>query len=115
MSWAAANLWLIPALPLAAAAILSVTRRPHRRLAAALSIGAMSIAFLLALIAFIGSLGGHGEHVVHNFDWLALGSTTVKLGWVLDPLSAVMLLMVTFVGTHSLIDARDGWTLPEFA
>jgi len=99
MSWAAANLWLIPALPLAAAAILAFTRRPHRQLAAILSIGAMSVAFVFALIAFISTLGTRAERSVYNFDWLALGSTSVKLGWVLDPLSAVMLLMVTFVGT----------------
>ncbi|HMJ89467.1 MAG TPA: NADH-quinone oxidoreductase subunit L, partial [Candidatus Acidoferrum sp.] len=42
---------------------------------------------------------GHGEvfRAVHNFDWLTFGNTTLKLGWMLDPLTAVMLLMVTFV------------------
>src|SRR5437762_5495976 len=99
MSWAAANLWLIPALPLTAAAILSLTGRPYRKLAAVLSISAMVVAFVFALVAFIGTLGTHAARTVYNFDWLALGTASVKLGWVLDPLSAVMLLMVTFVGT----------------
>jgi NADH-quinone oxidoreductase subunit L len=98
MGWVAANLWLIPALPLAAAAILSVTPRQHRRLAAALSIGAMAVAFVLAIVAFSGTIGSHDERSVHNFNWFDLGATSVKLGWVLDPLSAVMLVMVTFVG-----------------
>jgi proton-translocating NADH-quinone oxidoreductase chain L len=98
MGWVVANLWLIPALPLASAAILAVTPRRHRRLAATLSIGAMAIAFVFAAIAFISTLGAHGERIVHNFNWLSLGATSVKLGWVLDPLSAVMLVMVTFVG-----------------
>ena len=59
----------------------------------------MTIAFVLSVLAFVGTLGSHGERITHNFDWISLGIATVKLGWVLDPLSAVMLAMVTFVGT----------------
>ena len=33
-----------------------------------------------------------------NFTWIQVGDTPVDLGWVLDPLAAVMLVMVTFVG-----------------
>ncbi len=33
-----------------------------------------------------------------NFSWIQVGAAAVELGWVLDPLSAVMLVMVTFVG-----------------
>ncbi len=35
---------------------------------------------------------------VVNFSWIQVGTTHVELGWVLDPLAAVMLVMVTFVG-----------------
>src|SRR6202041_1848973 len=36
---------------------------------------------------------------VFNFPWFEFGDNQwVKLGWVLDPLTAVMLVMVTFVG-----------------
>ena len=98
MTWVAANLWLIPALPFAAAAVLAVTPRRHRQLAAGLSIGAMAIAFLLASMAFAATLQSHGERITRNFDWINFGASTVKLGWVLDPLSAVMMVMVTFVG-----------------
>src|SRR4029077_2838983 len=37
-------------------------------------------------------------HSTHNFDWFVLGETTLKLGWLLDPLTAAMLVMITFVG-----------------
>jgi formate hydrogenlyase subunit 3/multisubunit Na+/H+ antiporter MnhD subunit len=37
-----------------------------------------------------------------NFTWFQFGATNVDLGWVLDPLSAVMLVMVTFVGPADL-------------
>src|SRR5688572_69951 len=98
MNWVEANLWLIPAIPLIAAGVLAVTPRRQRFLAAALSIGAMTIGFVMAVIAFIATLGKHGQRITYNFDWISLGATSVKLGWVLDPLSAVMLVMVTFVG-----------------
>jgi NADH-quinone oxidoreductase subunit L len=35
---------------------------------------------------------------VFNFPWLQFGGEWLKLGWMLDPLTAVMLVMVTFVG-----------------
>jgi NADH-quinone oxidoreductase subunit L len=41
---------------------------------------------------------GHGVfREVYNFRWFDFGTTSLQLGWVLDPLTAVMLLMVTFV------------------
>ena len=33
-----------------------------------------------------------------NFTWIQVGAAQVDLGWVLDPLAAVMLVMVSFVG-----------------
>jgi NADH-quinone oxidoreductase subunit L len=33
-----------------------------------------------------------------NFTWIQVGAANVDLGWVLDPLAAVMLVMVSFVG-----------------
>jgi NADH-quinone oxidoreductase subunit L len=101
MPWIVQNLWLIPALPLAAAAAIAVTKRPHRRFAAAMTIGTMAFSFLLALCAFAHTLnrGATGEitRQVFNFDWFQMGGDTVQLGWVLDPLTAVMLVMVSFV------------------
>ena len=49
MPWIVHNLWLIPVLPLLAAAAISVMKRPQRLIAATLTIGAMSCSFLLAL------------------------------------------------------------------
>ncbi len=33
-----------------------------------------------------------------NFTWFHFGASTVDLGWVLDPLAAIMIVMVSFVG-----------------
>src|SRR5580765_1247213 len=95
-------LWLIPALPLLAAGITALAKRPQRKLAATLAIGLMGVAFVLSCWAFFGTLGersGTGmERQVYNFNWLQFGDAWLQLGWVLDPLTAVMLVMVTFVG-----------------
>jgi NADH-quinone oxidoreductase subunit L len=96
------TLWLIPALPLLAAGITALAKRPQRKLAATLAIGSMSVSFLLSCWAFVGTLGKHSgpgvERHVYNFNWLQFGDAWLQLGWVLDPLTAVMLVMVTFVG-----------------
>jgi NADH-quinone oxidoreductase subunit L len=91
------NLWLIPALPTAAAGISALLKQRARRLAASLAIGAMALSFLLSVWAFCAALGNR-EIQVFNFRWLEFGDQWLKLGWMLDPLTAVMLVMVTFVG-----------------
>jgi len=88
------KLWLIPLLPLLAAAVLAVSS--SRALAAWCSIGSMAGAFLLSLAAFAGTLPATGPQV-WNFSWLRFGDAALELGFLLNPLTAVMLLMVTFV------------------
>ncbi len=98
MSLIVQHLWLIPALPLLAAGLLAIQRKEERIHAAPIAIGAMAIAFLLSLIALAETLGQPGYREAFNFNWLSLGDTHLQLGWVLDPLTAAMLVMVTFVG-----------------
>jgi NADH-quinone oxidoreductase subunit L len=96
------HLWLIPTLPLAAAALGAVAKQRHRKFAATLAILSMVGALAGSLIAFVSALGHSGEirvfRQVANFPWLQFGDTWLKLGWVLDPLAAVMLVMVSLVG-----------------
>src|ERR1051326_4893862 len=96
-------LWLIPVFPLLAAGILSLTRQPQRQFAATLAIVAMGISFFLSVWAFLTTLHspGNGEvaRAVMNVPWFQFGDTTLRIGWVLDPLTACMLVMVTFVGS----------------
>ncbi|MBI5383660.1 MAG: NADH-quinone oxidoreductase subunit L [Verrucomicrobia bacterium] len=92
------NLWLIPALPLLTAGITSLLKQPRRKAAATLAIGSMAVSFLLSCLAFAGTLGGEAARHIHNFAWFQMGSASLQLGWMLDPLTAVMLVMVTFVG-----------------
>jgi NADH-quinone oxidoreductase subunit L len=97
MVWIVRYLWLIPALPAGAAAVIALSRQAQRRLAAGLAIGSMSCSLLLALVAMSHALRYPGVEYV-NFRWLEFGSAWLRFGWLLDPLTAVMLVMVTFVG-----------------
>lgn len=94
-------IWLIPGLPLAAAAITALLPRHQRRWSAGLAIGAIGLALLGSLAAFGGVLRawGQGESVrsVANFRWFQTGEHWVQLGWLNDPLAAVMLVMICAV------------------
>ena len=96
-------LWLIPALPLLAAAVTALLKQPYRKAAASLAIGSMVGALIISCVAFGVALraSDYSSHAVFNFSWFQFGpgeASWVKLGWVLDPLTAVMLVMVSFVG-----------------
>jgi NADH-quinone oxidoreductase subunit L len=101
MTWIVQNLWLIPVLPLAAAGVIAVNKQRQRKLAATLAIGSMVLAFLLSLCAFSATLLHHGEsgafREVAGFNWFQFGGQWLHLDWVLDPLTAIMLVMVSFV------------------
>jgi NADH-quinone oxidoreductase subunit L len=96
------SLWLIPTLPLLAAGLISLLKQRFRIPAAALAIGAMAASFLLSVTALIHVLTQRSHSLptleTVNFDWLQFGSQTLQLGWILNPLTALMLVMVTFVG-----------------
>src|ERR1700730_19377974 len=98
MNWIAQYLLLIPAVPPLAAGLIALMKQPNRRLAAALAIGAMTISLALSCLAFAATLGRHDSagviRAVQNFPWFQIGESTLQLGWVLDPLAAIMLVMV---------------------
>ena len=99
MTWIVQNLWLIPALPIFAAGIAALLKQRSRIPAASLAIGSMALSFLLSLCAFAHVLVSHAtEPLVYNVRWFQFGDQWLKIGWMLDPLTAVMLVMVSFVG-----------------
>jgi NADH-quinone oxidoreductase subunit L len=85
-----------------AAGIIALLKQPKRKPAAALAIGSLSVSLLLSLWAFAHVLAGWVNHQAVretcNFTWIQVGAAHVQLGWVLDPLAAIMLVMVSFVG-----------------
>jgi NADH-quinone oxidoreductase subunit L len=88
------HLWIMPLLPLLAAALLAFTS--NRRVATVASIGAIFGSFILALLAFAGTLQNHAPQI-WNFTWFQYGSARLPFGFLLDPLTGCMLVMVTFI------------------
>jgi NADH-quinone oxidoreductase subunit L len=107
-AWIVKWLWLIPSLPIVASGLIALLKQPRRKLAASLAIGSLGLSLVLSIAAFVHVLDTRAillnvgfrsaAHETANFTWVQFGTATVDLGWVLDPLSAVMLVMVTFVG-----------------
>src|SRR5712671_439052 len=95
-------LWVIPALPLLAASLSALAKQRHRKFASYSAIGSMLLALIASVVALINAVqhSGHLGEVrqSYNFNWFQLGDSWVQLGWVLVPLTAVMLVMVSFVG-----------------
>src|ERR1700712_4056468 len=102
MTWIVQNLWLIPSMPVLAAVLSAFAKQRNRRFAASVALGSLFLSLLLSLAAFLQVLHFGGEGIetrqVFNFRWFQVGDEWLKLGWVLDPLTAVMLVMVTSVG-----------------
>ena len=96
--WIVTNLWLIPAVPLAASLMILSFANSRRRTGAALAIIGQVVALSLAVMAFLPTLQVPGWRAFHNFTWFTFGEHALRIGWVLDPLAAAMLVMITFVG-----------------
>src|SRR5450755_1748895 len=96
-SWIVTNLWLIPAVPLASSLLILTFANSRRRTGAALAIVGQVVALALAVMAFLPTLAEPGWRAFHNFTWFTFGEHALRIGWVLDPLTAAMLMMITFV------------------
>jgi NADH-quinone oxidoreductase subunit L len=90
-------LWIVPAIPLVASLIVLSLKSSRRKAAAAIAIGGQAISLILSIAAFVATLGAREYHAFCNFTWFTAGYDHVQLGWLLDPLTAVMLVMVTLV------------------
>ncbi len=97
-SWITTNLWLIPAIPLAASLVILSLSNARRKSAAALAVIGQVVALALSIFAFRSTLQTLGFRSVHNFTWFTFGENALRIGWVLDPLAAVMLAMIALVG-----------------
>jgi len=93
------QVWLIPALPLAAAVVNGLFGRRwlHRAtgLVASLALGASA---LLAIAVFVEVLGAHdARRTVTLYEWIGVGDFHARVSALVDPLSALMALVVTGV------------------
>ncbi len=89
--------WIIPLLPLAAFVLVLFwgERLPGR--GASVSIAGIVLAGLAGIKVLLEVMGG--AHADLTYQWVVLGSRPLTVGFVVDPLSAVMLAMVGIVAS----------------
>ncbi|HKQ58726.1 MAG TPA: NADH-quinone oxidoreductase subunit L [Candidatus Eisenbacteria bacterium] len=95
-------LWIIPGLPLAAVALnLVLGDRLGKRGTAWLACGAVGAAFVMALRAVLtlAALPPEQRAITETvYTWMRVGDFSANVAFLLDPLSSVMVLVVTGVG-----------------
>ncbi|MGC7218851.1 NADH-quinone oxidoreductase subunit L [Mycobacteroides abscessus] len=94
--------WLMPALPLAGAAVLLLVGRRGDAWGHLLGCAAALGSFLVAVGAFLGMLGRTGpDRVMHEvlFSWVPVGGLHIDFGLALDQLSVCFALLITGVGS----------------
>ncbi len=92
----------IPALPLAGAVINAIfSRKLPRAVVSAIAVGSVALSFALSVLAFF-ALQGADEHAriseTFVYSFLFVGDFKIDIAFLFDPLSALMLLVVTGVG-----------------
>ncbi len=95
-----AAVWAIFLLPLGSFVLIALVIRPFLNrwplLAAVSTIGALTAATVLAALTLRSVILGHTA-VFPTWEWLSLGGATIEMGLLVDPLTAVMLVVVTSI------------------
>ena len=90
--------WLIPAFPLAAFLVCGLFgRRWLGHMTGVVASVAVGLSALLSIGVFLEVLGGKTQTVVPLYRWIAVGDFSINVSALIDPLSSVMLLVVTVV------------------
>ncbi len=103
MDFAYQYAWLIPLLPLAAALIIGTglitfnkSTNKLRSLWSVLSVSATGGAMVMAINLLWSQIQGHDPYL-YTFEWAQAGSFHLNMGFVIDHLTALMLVIVTTV------------------
>jgi NADH-quinone oxidoreductase subunit L len=84
--------WIVLLAPLIAAVIITLVTDRFKKLSSYLSVAAVAVSFLFSLTIFFGPDGSE------SVNWINLGEFKIQLGYVIDELSKMMLLVVSGVG-----------------
>src|SRR5215475_6773430 len=95
-------LWLVVAIPFSSAVLLALCgSNLSRRAVALLGAGSVGLAALVSLIisaTFLASPPAGNAYVQHLWTWMSSSGFQPEIAFYLDPISLLMLLVVTFVG-----------------
>ncbi|MDE2942066.1 MAG: NADH-quinone oxidoreductase subunit L, partial [Chloroflexota bacterium] len=93
--------WAILFLPLASFLVIALVIRPflnrYDSLSGYVTILAIGAAFVLSLMALAEVASGKGEIGWAAHSWLVIGSLDISVGILMDPLTAIMLVVVSGV------------------
>ncbi len=96
-------IWLIPLLPLIGATInLLIGRKLSPAAVNAIAVGSISLSFVLSVMTYLHLIAlpvDQRQFVDVVYTWIALGAFKVNLSFLVDPLSSVMILIVSGVGS----------------
>jgi NADH-quinone oxidoreductase subunit L len=92
------NAWLIALLPFLAAALIFIFVHRWPGISAGLSIFAIMTSFVLSIPVALAVFAQEGGTVFEfSTRWLSMPGLNVDMGLLLDPLTAVMLIVVTSI------------------
>ncbi|MCE1229105.1 MAG: NADH-quinone oxidoreductase subunit L [Firmicutes bacterium] len=93
-------LWLIPLLPLLTSALIGLLgKRAGKPVTAVVAVGSVLASFALSLSAYSLMKAAPGFRLeLTYFEWMHVGSLSVPMGLVFDPLSCAMALVVSGIG-----------------
>jgi NADH-quinone oxidoreductase subunit L len=92
-------IWLLPLPPLLSFFVIILFTNKNKALSHGIAVGAAGLSWLGSMIVFIRALGVEefGKHVFSSaINWLPTGSTWLKIGVQIDPLSAVVVFFVAW-------------------
>jgi NADH-quinone oxidoreductase subunit L len=92
-------IWLIPALPLLAVLINGLYgHRLSERTVSVTAVGSVGLSFILATSTLIQLISDPAPHVAILFKWIPGGDLNIDFNALIDPLTGVMLMVITGVG-----------------
>jgi NAD(P)H-quinone oxidoreductase subunit 5 len=110
--------WIVPILPCLCACTIGFgllcfrrATRSLRSLSAILSIGTIGIAMMLSFGIFWQQVIEHSTHI-ELLSWVKTEKLDLEIGYIIDPLSTIMLVLVTTVALAVMI-YTDGYMLHD--
>lgn len=98
--FALTHAWLIPLLPALAFVVIGLFTRLNKKLSEAIAVSAISLSFLVSLCVLAAVIGGPvtmDNPFIQKALWAKMGTLELSMGVLIDPMTAMMLIVVTTV------------------
>jgi NADH-quinone oxidoreductase subunit L len=94
--------WLIFLMPVFSLVIIAFVLRPffkgHPKVCGYVTIGAICISFIISVWVLVAVMGAPNHRLeIPDFQWLIIGDLNIRIGLLIDQLTAVMVVVVSLV------------------